>query len=322
MAEGVNSENGENETNMKDNNILDKFLLLPIADTKRPQGEVILTVERDDRRYLLGEPVFVRYRIENGTKESITLPWNFIEEKGAVDFEVRDSEGREIERLVHRQAIYRGPNAITIPSEKELINTIDLRYWYAIVRPGTYQVVAKYISEGGVQDRDALGERIRRNGWAGELTFNVGEFEVRPPSSPVDVAALDELRVPLRGSEEKYKYAIMFDVARREKPEFVENYPTSRYTAYLLFDKAERSLSLHDGWRRPESAERALKHLEGIQIDDYPGLFQELVLHRLIVAHIGAGSSEDVLGPLIKKFRMRFPQSPYKLPEKARERGP
>jgi hypothetical protein len=79
------------------------------------------------------------------------------------------------------------------------------------------------------------------------------------------------------------------------------------------------SAMLRDQWRTPERAERALDLLKRIDMDDYPGFFQELVLHRLIVAHIGAGTGEEVVVPLVEAFRESFPESPYRLPDETRE---
>ncbi len=313
----INSDDGPDVRTVESDDLLARINTFPVSDAEKQKGEVTLKIERDEGPYLLGEPIIVRAFLINGKDEAIRIPWTFLD-RGKIQFQIKDDDGETIRPIAHRMNAATGARAITIPSNSKYMHVFDLKYYYAIVDTGMYEVKARYKSEGEYLETKPRGGLTWHPAWEGKLSVDLGEFEVVAPLESVDVEALDRLKVPLRGSERKYRYALMFDVARRENPDFIDEYPMSRYTAYLLFEMAERAMR-RDQWRTPERAGRALDLLKRINIDDYPRLFQELVLHRLIVAHIGAKTGEEVVVPLIEEFRERFPESPYRLPDEARE---
>ncbi len=316
VAKAVEAEDGRSNVGIESDELFAWINTLPISDDETRKNEVTLRVERDEGPYLVGEPIFARALLINGKDEPITIPWS-LGSRGKIEFDIRGQDGRIIERIVHEMADADGARAITIPSNSKYIHLFDLKYHYAIVDSGRYQVKVFYESGGKYLETKPQGGLRWHPAWEGRLTFDLGMFEVVDPEKTVDIDALDRLRVPLRGSERKYRYALMFDVATRENPDFIKEYSTSRYTAYLLFEMAEGAMR-RDQWRRQERAQRALEFLERIDMDDYPGLFRELVLHRMIVAHIGAGSDKDVVKPLVERFRVEFPGSPYELPDEAK----
>jgi hypothetical protein len=294
---------------------------------------LVLRMEVGEGPYLLGEPIYVRTSIINETSESAVIPYWDIElrtERDKILFNITTSEGVPAPRVPSERFTVLGPPGVNIEPGKTFVRDYNIQSYYSLPEPGGFTVRAFYRSGGTYyisRDKKAGRESIYEAAWEGELNSDEWKFSILEPVEEEDRKALEILLSAAKEraakerdytGENRYDRLFWIGEARQEVTKL---YRASRYAEHIRMGQASGIVESGRWWESEKAAAVGLELLEGIDLSRHQKIVREKVLHRKIILHVGAGSERDVIAPLVAEFREKFPRSPYKLPEEAREAG-
>lgn len=300
--------------------------VVPAIPGSGDPNNLVLQIVPEGGTHLLGVPLPVQCSIINETNKEFAVPYQYgigyaINE---IILKVIDEDGMRAVPI--NRSVYDGPIlAIHIPAGHRFVQTIDLNFQYAIVAAGKYSVGATFASNGKFHDGDDWNNLVERIGWQGELEAATTEVVISGPSTDEDLMALKLLQEGMQQYKVKQRNSMLFSAMNREAMEkLIRQIPKSRYTAYARTYLAEWELG-QEYWKNEIFARRGLEHLEALRDttwSEYPKSLHERSLYWSILAHMGIGADKNIIAPLVKEFRDKFPDSSLQLPAEILEAIP
>lgn len=274
---------------------------------------LLLNVTLGDRSYMLGEPIPVRCALVNRTSDTITVPYECWGRKvsNKFHFDIKSRDGTAAELLAHDMPALLGTEIVKIPANHQLIQIIDLRYNYAITKPGSYDVTVEFKSNGTYRVWNRLTKSYTLNmGWSGIMDRSVGTLNVEAPRGQDAEALALLLKHGFARDFPEKQYALLYFgmlVEEGYADGIIKRYPESLYADIARIHSAVYNLERYGHTHKRDYAAKAVAHLEAIDGRRHSDLLREWIAYALIEAHRRAAG----LDILVEDFRTRYPNSPY-----------
>jgi len=292
---------------------LEDTIMAPAAPRKRPDEDALaLEVEYQEQNHLLAEPILVRCSLVNYGAEPIALAYGGrYEQASCIFFDIVGGDGKPIPWVSAEEEDSPGPQPLTIPSGKRLVEWYNLVDHYALTRPGEYKVNVRFESDGKSFNPSTL--QTRSDLWKGKIEQKLGALTITEPARPVDKTALKAIRGRATNAiDSPFHFVYVFSAADipDKFDDFLNQHGDSRYAAYARYGNA--LAALHRVQRgTPSYAKAAIGNLEAIDATNYPALFAERRLFHLVQAHVAADSSTEQITSLYQRLLADYPHSPF-----------
>lgn len=292
----------------------DTFLapLAPRREAREGQAakDLSLEVDFDPRDRLLGEPLWVRCSLVNGTSTPISLSYGHrAEGRNTLLFAIVGSDAKAVPAVPHK-IDSAGPQPLVLPPGWRLVEWYNLCDEYGIAEPGEYAIAVRYESDGKSFNPGTL--KTRDDLWKGKLKQRLGTVKITAPAGG-DQHLLERLnKRSLWQKDSPFRFVGMWYT---EDPDaftemFSRNHARSPYDKSLHYHAALGALRrVRSG--TPSYAKHAVDHLEAIDPTECPLLVAERRLFHMIQARIAAGASAEVVQPLIGQFLDQYPHGSF-----------
>lgn len=291
------------------------FILLSVS----AHSQITLGVSMNDR-FLVGEPIMIRYKLTNTSDTELVLPYTSGLSFNSVIFKPV-IDGKNIPFHFHDHIYLGGSQGILIKPHSSFTGGIDLLAHTPILEPGNYTLITSYRSNGRYLTEDGAVAK----GWSGKAPQVRTKFTVRKPTINRNIKALK--------FQIEHTSWIQTEAGRipglhaYHKPKLWnewQQYEDTRYFLYAAYFDALRQLGRYRDSAADEEGRGVIRKLEEIlksptHADSLPPLMEEQILFVLHIVSEKLGRSDSLVHSYKRLFDEKFPDSSF--PQRNLENG-